>query len=61
MQYRVYFAHSIERIGESSYTSQSMNESSTVVTANSINEAERMVTAMYGGYQNCQVKSVQQL
>jgi hypothetical protein len=61
MQYRVYFAHSIERYNESSYTSQSMNESSTVVSANSINEAERMVTAMYGGYQNCQVKSVQQL
>ena len=61
MQYRVYFVHSIERFNESSYTSQSMNESSTVVSANSINEAERMVTAMYGGYQNCQVKSVHQL
>ncbi len=61
MQYRVNFVHSIERYNESSYTSQSLNESSTVVTANSINEAERMVTAMYGGYQNCQVKSVHQL
>ena len=61
MQYQVYFVHSIERIGESSYTSQSINESSTVVEAGSINQAERMVTAMYGGHQNCQVKSVQQL
>jgi hypothetical protein len=38
-----------------------MNESSTVIEAGSINQAERMVTAMYGGYQNCQVKSVQQI
>ena len=61
MQYRVFFVHSIERIGESSYTSQSMNESSVEVEAGSINQAERLVTAMFGGRQNCQVKSVQQL
>ena len=48
MQYEVHFVHSINRFPSGSFTSQSINESRLTVEAGSINQAERMVTSMFG-------------
>lgn len=60
MKFEVKFDHSINRIGQNSYTSQSQNQGSMVVEANGSSQAENLVRSMFGGHQNCHIKTVVQ-
>jgi len=60
MQYEVNVDTAIQRFNSGSYISQSRNQGTVTVNASSINQAQRLVSNMFGGYNNCQVRSVHQ-
>jgi len=58
--FQVSLDHSIKRVGESSYSSLSGNRVTVNITARDSIQATNMATSMFGGQQNCQVRSIWQ-
>lgn len=58
--YEVDFHHSINRESSGSFSTNYNSQGKTVVQAQSATQARQMVEAMYGGYNNCQIRSTTQ-
>jgi hypothetical protein len=58
MKYEVHFDYNIQRFNDASYTSNSNSQGRMWVEAQGNTQAENLVRAMYGGHNNCQIRTV---
>lgn len=55
--YEVSFHHNITRESSGSFSTNSNSQGKVVVQAQTNSQAEQMVRSMFGGYNNCEIRS----